>query len=576
MDSIQVNFCKNPTCRNFGVPAAPVTLRGRLPKGGISDRYKVIGLDKGVPTLHCKACKEQPPIKSNLGLREERQRLSAYLMPASSPSCPDRGCKNHHLPVGTKRAYRRYGTTHSGSTRYRCNACSKVFAVPGPTTGQKAPEKNVLIFKLLVNKTPFRRLCELADISTGTLYPKLDFLYRQCLAFAGERERELGSLSRERLYVSVDRQDYVVNWSDRADKRNVQLTAVGSADNDSGFVFGMHLNFDGSLNPEEIEREAIRNGDYHLQDPFRRHARLWLKRDYLAPQRRAGARAAKAGLSGDIEDIYTEAVRRADVERSERPSAARRLPASGMQVHSDYTLYAHFLLLHRLFRGTDKVRFFLDQESGIRAACLAAFQERVGADTCDAFYVRINKDMTVDQKRHALRESRAAFKKTQAAHKALSEIEVKLLLIKAQMRAARKLGHWQDRWITHPFPNMSEPEKAVCWLTNRDQYDLDHQAWLYSRASLHGIDKFFMLVRRRLSLLERPIATASAARRTWYGYSAYNPEIVVKLLTIFRVFYNYALPGQDKSTPAMRLRVCERIVSIRDIVDFVPPANLLE
>jgi len=54
---------------------------------------------------------------------------------------------------------------------------------------------------------------------------------------------------------------------------------------------------------------------------------------------------------------------------------------------------------------------------------------------------------------------------------------------------------------------------------------------------------FFMLVRRRLSLLERPIATASAARRMCYGYRSYNPEIIVKVLTIFRAFYDYALIG---------------------------------
>jgi hypothetical protein len=36
-----------------------------------------------------------------------------------------------------------------------------------------------------------------------------------------------------------------------------------------------------------------------------------------------------------------------------------------------------------------------------------------------------------------------------------------------------------------------------------------------------------MQVRRRLSILERPISTASRARRTWYGYSAYHPETIV-------------------------------------------------
>ena len=69
-----------------------------------------------------------------------------------------------------------------------------------------------------------------------------------------------------------------------------------------------------------------------------------------------------------------------------------------------------------------------------------------------------------------------------------------------------------------------------------------------------------MQVRRRLSLLERPIGTASKAGRTWYGYSAYRPENIVKVLDIFRVYYNYSLLGQDKQTPALRLGLAKGVI----------------
>lgn len=93
----------------------------------------------------------------------------------------------------------------------------------------------------------------------------------------------------------------------------------------------------------------------------------------------------------------------------------------------------------------------------------------------------------------------------------------------------------------------------MCYLTGAGGYDEDHLAWLCNKASLHAIDVFFMQVRRRLSLLERPTATASNNRRLWHGYSAYNPRSIVKLLEMFRVFYNDVLVGLDKQTPAMRL-----------------------
>ena len=91
-------------------------------------------------------------------------------------------------------------------------------------------------------------------------------------------------------------------------------------------------------------------------------------------------------------------------------------------------------------------------------------------------------------------------------------------------------------------------------------------ARLFLKASLHPIDRFFMQVRRRLSLLERPISTSSKAGRTWYGYSAYKPENIEKVLTIFRVYYNYCLAGKDKKTPAMRLGLTNYTVEPQNIL----------
>jgi endonuclease YncB( thermonuclease family) len=64
-------------------------------------------------------------------------------------------------------------------------------------------------------------------------------------------------------------------------------------------------------------------------------------------------------------------------------------------------------------------------------------------------------------------------------------------------------------------------------------------AWLYNKASLHAIDRFFMQVRRRLSLLKRPISSSANLGRRWFGYGPCKPAMVGKLLDIFRVFYNF-------------------------------------
>ena len=568
-DGIQVNFCKNPACENYGVPAAQTTGRGAQ-----RDRYAVVGAGRQFPVLKCHACGEYPPLKSNQGIAEERERLAAYLSLPPEPSCPDMDCANNGIGVSAgSPQYRSYGTTRSGSKRYRCNACTKTFSVGCSTVGQKQPHKNRLIFRLLMNKTPFRRLCEIADIAQGTLYPKLDFLHRQCLAFVGHREqRLLQGLPIPRLYLGVDRQDYVVNWTQREDKRNVQLTAVGSADNTTRYVFGMHLNFDPEVEADVIEHEAATLGDGEAQMPFRRHARLWLASDYAAAQRRAkhAPSGANGTLNGAVAARYLDTESRSDVEVFEEPGPTTQLPKTGMQVHAEYTLYGHCFLLRDLSMGAEKIRLFLDQDSGMRAAVLGAFAERVTERTADAFYVRINKDMTVDERKHALKVSRERFRALEQEHPDLDRQALRLLDIKEALADMSVIGHWKDRWLTHPFPSMSEPEKAVCYLTDYDDYDEDHLAWLYNKASLRAIDAFFMQVRRRLSLLERPIATASNNRRLWHGYSAYNPRSMVKLLEMFRVFYNYVLVGIDKQTPAMRLGLAKGRVSLEDIIYFQP------
>ena len=570
MNGIQVNYCKNPACQNYGVPAL-----NRPGSKKISDGYISSSGGVGMPVLGCRFCGENPPIKSNLAISEELTRLLADLIPEPTPSCPNAQCANHSISINTAKGYyQSFGLTPSGSKRYLCNACKKTFAVSAKSTlRQRKSDKNQLIFSLLMNKSPMRRICEVADIHPETLYQRIDFFYRQCKAFVANREQALlDGMKIPRLYIAVDRQDYTVNWSNQSDKRNVIMHAVGSADHGSGYVFGMHLDFDSSIDPAQIEADALVHDDQATSYPFRRYARLWLKSDYtdyIRQRRRMKKRATRMkDVSNDVAETYDTLADRLDVEAPLSQTFDTTLPAKGMQVHSEYTLYGHFFYLKRFFGGVEKVRFFLDQEPGIRAACLSAFCDEVKARKADAFYVRINKDLTVNERRHALAISRSEFEDAKSQHPGLKDSEVEIFLIQDRLSHMASIGKWSDRWLLHPFPSMSEPEKAICYLTDYSDYAPDHLARLYSKASLHSIDRFFMQLRRRISLFERPIITASAQGRTWFGYSPYNPEVAMKMLMIFRVFYNYVAVGEDKKTPAMRLGLVKEKVTLDDIIHF--------
>ncbi len=573
---VQVNFCKNPLCKNYGVPATrrKYARRAKLSSLLPGTEYTLASAT-GMRLLTCKLCGEMPPIKSNQGIVEELSRITGYMHPQPESSCPNPDCSNHVTGISAGRAhYYSNGKSDCGSSRYKCRACGATFSVPTSSTlRQRLPHKNKQIFRLLVNKMPFMRICEVAHVTSQTLYDKLDFIHRRCLAFAAEKEKALldGTQFRS-LYVAVDRQDYAVNWTQRKDKRNTVLSAIGSAELVSGYVFGMHLNFDGSLDTETVEADAKATGDYGEDIPMRKYARLWLQPDYAAAMAVTAKRMAKRAkassvtLGDDIARTYADAEGRDDAESSELPTPDESFPKQGMQVRSEYTMYAHFFFLRELLRGAQKVRFFMDQESGIRAAVLAAFEREVKARTCDAFYVRIAKEMTVSEKRKAITASRAAFKEAQDTNPGLSPRDVEILMMKAEMTRAAKIGKWNDRWLNHPFPNGSEPGKAVCYLTDHGDLEEGHLARLYLRASLHAVDRFFNQVRRKLSLLERPIGTSSKAGRTWYGYSAYRPGNIEKVLDIFRVYYNYCLTGKDRKTPAMRIGTTTRVTDISKIL----------
>lgn len=583
---IQVNFCKDPKCRNFGCPAL-VSIKGKpllngIGKGGkpSRDRYTISSRGKGLPELSCNGCEDTPPMKSNKGIVEELARMTAYLDPRPPRGCSTPGCMNADIDVDIPVAFQRFGTTASGSQRYRCRSCGRVRSVPSTTIKrQRKSHKNKTLFKCLVNKVPLRRICEIAEINISSLYDKIDFFQRQCLAFGAHMERRLQQLPFNRLYISVDRQVYSVNWNDTNEKRNILLQCVGSADNRSSYIFGMHLNFDPGLVWSEVEREAKACGDLQegMPPPFRTHARQWLLRDYeaAAKKKKNSIKTLKRFRQKTLADSYVEAFEREDIEASEEPTLFERLPKTGMQIRSDYTLYGHFFFLKKLLPGARKIRFFMEKESGIRAACHAAFAEDILSRRCDAFYVKINKDLNTHQKMIKLQEGRwelDEFRAKRPEYEELSDSSLRVLMVEERLVAGKfeTIGPFKDRWLEYPAPQINEPEKMVCHLTDIGGIGSFPLAKLYVRASLHGIDRFMMQIRRRLSLLERPISTSSNVGRRWYGYCPYRPEMITKTLEILRVYYNFVLVGEDKKTPAMRIGLAERPATIEEILYFIP------
>lgn len=82
---------------------------------------------------------------------------------------------------------------------------------------------------------------------------------------------------------------------------------------------------------------------------------------------------------------------------------------------------------------------------------------------------------------------------------------------------------------------------------------------------------FLQQVRRRTSILERPLVTARGDGKS-YIYANFNPGYAQYVVTILRTFYNFCLPFKSwdrvDATPAQRIGIADRRFEIEDILYF--------
>ena len=584
--TIQVNHCRMPDCDNFGAPA-----RSEHGKPGPSaDRdlhYKVESTKRGtVPSIRCKSCRDNPPIKSNAAITAEIERLTdadGLLRPEEITGCRHEDCENHGLAIAFhRRRYRKDGKVDGSRQRYECKGCgSKILLSSRTRLSDDHQRMAADVFSRIANKSPVRGTVRGSGLtSTRAYYSILAFIHDRCKAYSGAVDRALmdGRLKLPAdMNIESDSQVYTLNWPSRLDRRNIELSCYCSVDSNSRFILGMHSNFDDRVDPFAINKEAALNGDMDRQEPFRRHAQYWLAGDELKAGRAMARkhRSKREKLSRQIQDIYAAASTRSDVENIELqdmdPDLCTPSLRGGMQVHRPYTVYAHWFLLHRLLTGAGvrTLQANMDVDSMSRAAFLCAFAEEVQRGDAHGFFVRYTKYQTVDKRRQIMEESRrhrAAFRNTLPEEVRRDPQAVSRAMMQAQFSEGTVYGKWKDVWYDHPLPAMNEPYKAVCSLTPLDGVSDDRKADLFLSSAIARIDNVFQITRRLFNAFERPIGTSSGHNTVWHGYSPYDPVMVQTYLTVFRVVNNFILVGKDGRTPAMRLGITKKPLGYEDIL----------
>lgn len=538
-DGVQLNACRNVLCANFGV--VPINQKGPLGDGAA--RYRLLGTTAAhkvrAPAIMCVLCSTTALLVSNAAISEEYRRLEGLAVPpASLGACKTATCPNHEVDAAiTPEAYHRFGHTAAGSPRFRCRLCGATFSKSrSPTHRLRRPTQSLPILKALINKVPMRRLCDLMEVSPQTLYHRIGWLYDRCRAFSAAHEQELwsGSLARERLHIAFDRQEHILNSGSMIDRRPIMMQAAASTDAYSGYVLLQNLNFDPDVDPFEMELAARDAGDPEAPRPFRRYGRLVMPFD----------------------------------DEPEQDSEVGSLISRGMAVHEQIAIAAHLTALSRMTRGCEYVQLTLDREPGIERTALLSFADRVKAGTTDIFLMRMAKIATQAMKRQLVADAATLLAKEKAAHPGETDAELLFRVIeKRYQEAIRKIPEAKNRWVEHPFQTMGEPQRAALCLTDDGERPRHQIVRGFARTSLRSLDRYFMQVRRKIHVLERPISTSSQANRRWYGYSAYSPLVVMRLLEIFRVVYNYHLTGEQETTPAQRMGLASSPYGLAEILD---------
>ena len=575
-----------PDCENFGVPAQSEHAKPG-PSAGRDPHYIVQATKKGtVPSLRCKSCRDNPPIKSNAAIVAEIERLTdadGLLKLEETTGCRNDECVNFGLPIAFNRlSYLKKGQVFGYGQRYQCKACgSKVLLSRPVRLHDKHRRMAVDVFSRIANKSPVRGTIRGAGLaSTSSYYDIVTFIHDRCRVYSSAVDRALidgkFKLPAE-MNIESDSQIYTLNWPSRLDRRNIDLSCYCTVDTDSRFILGMHSNFDDRVDPFVINRKASLNGDMKQAEAFREFAQYWLAGDELKAGR-AMARKYKLkqdDLEQQIIDLYADAATREDVENIELqdmdPGFCTPCLRNGMQVHLPYTVYGHWFLLHRLMQGAGvkTVQANMDIDSMSRAAFLCAFAEEVKRGEAHGFFVRFTKFQTVDQRRRIMGESRqrrTAFRNTLPEEVRRDPQAVSRAMMQAQFADGATFGKWKDVWYTHPLPAMNEPHKAVCSLTPLEGVTEDRKADLFLRAGIAQIDNVFQITRRLINAFERPVRTSSGHNAVWHGYSPYNPSMVQTYLTIFRAVNNFITVGKDGCTPAMRLGITKKPLGYEDIL----------
>ena len=552
---VDVNFCRNAQCAQFGIFPDPRDGRGgglssvntNFPRGGVGGSG-----DKKAFT--CGSCGQESVVKNNRAIVKEYTRLRRLQRPdGAGKSCRKADCLSHGKSVDDRpELYRKVGKTSAGHQRILCKQCGSTFTIGHPARNHRRQSKNGQVLKLLVHGNSLSKISEIADLAPRDVYRKLDFIYERVREFTARREGDLRSADWERYgrRFATDSQTLTLNWPNRKKRASVAVQHLCTAHANSGYIVLGHLQFDPAGDMEQVEIDMALNGDIKKARCMRRHGRLW----------------TAAEFKKYLDDITAKVV--LDPEIAADVDLGLQLPHEGGLVRQDIQQYAHALMLRRMV-SKSKSRFYFvqDGDAGLGKAFLAAFAPEVQAGRVDIATVAFDKYQVNDVREALWAQGRRDLRNDLGltAHQ-IDCLPEKIFNEEVDREIVKRLaGHRIGAPFAWPYHTKSEPSRVIDLKTDRSDLSTARCARLMRLATLRSVDSYFHKIRSNVRPASRPVSTPSSNGRTWDRHFLYQPDMLVKIIEIYRFHHNWMGTRQTKQTPAMKLGLAKGRVYERDL-----------
>lgn len=586
--SIQFNHCTNPFCKWYGLTQK----RFENIKGKPS-RYRLSGSSKhGSQTLMCNPDPIHPhqgatlssssvPL-SNWSVVEEIKRLITN--DSVKDEEPDyqfhkHGCAvDYATPFENRSLFYKQGKSSGKSQRWQCKTCKKITNVlPNRkqtfTFNQKRNDILPNFAKCLINRTPVTRTCEILNISPKTYYHKLEWLYRRCLEFLERHETQAFENQQfDSIWLNTDQMIYYLNnvrKKGQSDGRYVNIEdtkyptyVVISGDINSNYIFRSDVSYDWHISLNDIEQDTKLYKDDHLNKFARKHARL---RFSYAPQH----------------PTKNDAQSKRDYHFEKDQFDRRRNYVDGMHVNPTYTTMAHLWLIRQMVH-TKKWRIVSDDDSATLTSLRRVFSHEIRLGDAHHFLCKIDRNKSLHDTYQEHQEAKSdligwgqshGLYRTSLRYLAFKWLEEELKthrFHKEVLDGTSYHNEWANNPIEHPLPPIDKGFYEVDCTTDLSAYEPDYIANMILKVSDKPTSAFMQQIRRRLSILERPLMTARGDGKS-YIYANFNPRYAQYAITILRTYYNFCFQikfRDGKKTPAQRLGLTDKQFDMNDIIYF--------